>query len=67
MNQDRAQTNHEYGLWCVRDEDSTETYCDTRRTPGCKTMPLKYRSKRKPSVEPQMTKQQTRLSPVLTN
>ena len=29
--------------------------------PGCETIPLKYRSKRNPPVEPQMTKQQTRL------
>ena len=32
--------------------------CDTWRTPGCETMPLIYRSKRKPPVEPRMTKQQ---------
>ena len=38
------------------DEYSTETTCcDTH---GCQT-PLKYRSKRKPSVAPRMTKQQT--------
>ena len=37
-------------------------YCDTWRSLGCETTPLKYRSKRKPLVESRMTKQQTRLS-----
>ena len=35
-------------------------------TPG-ESIPLKYRSKREIPVEPRMTKQQTRLSPVPTN
>ena len=35
--------------------NSTErTYCDTWRSLGCQTTPLKYRSKRKPPVEPRM-------------
>ena len=38
-----------------------------KETLGCETTSLKYRSKRKPPVEPRMTKQQTRLSPVPTN
>ena len=33
---------------------------DTRRSPGCRTTSLEYWSKRKPTVEPQWAKQQTK-------
>ena len=47
-------------LWWGRDKDSTETsYCDTWRALGCKTKSVKNWSKRKPPIEPRMTKQQS--------
>ena len=50
-----------------RDDDLTETmYCDTWKTLGFQTTPLKYRSTEKPPTEPQITKQKTKLSPAPT-
>ena len=44
----------------IRAKDSTEkTYCDTWRSLGCQTTPLKYRSKGKPPMYFRKTKEQT--------
>ena len=58
MNQHRVQ---------IKNQAYDKSEIRTRQFPGRETIPLKYRSKSKPPVEPRMTKQQTRLSAVPIN